>query len=347
MLGLVAGLFILLMSVSGSLLVFHDEIDRLQYPDIKTITGKPVLGIDSCYKLVQQCFPKAHINSCRMAKNGGQPIIFSVYDTGLYQGKQAAQLFLHPQTGQLLLIRGGGADMAHNFTGWLASFHNSFHLKKTGEWLLGFCSLLFLLSLVTGFILYRKKLVAVILFQKKVFRKNNLHQLIGIYALLFNLMIAFTGFWMQRYVFSKDFYKTYPANNTVIIASAPVRYSLDNSLHSLQNRYPEFTASTVYFPYTPAGKTAVYGSRSTNSFIHSKKLADAVFIDSMGQLAKTAFVTEIPAGNRYDIVSAQVHYGGFGGLPVKILYTILGLSSGLLSITGAVLWINRLKRKTA
>lgn len=343
--GLIAGLFILCMSISGSVLVFHDEINQLQYPVIRQASNKSVLGIDSCYKLVQQYFPNARISSCTIAHDGSQPFIFTISDSVLQQGKQPAQLFLHPQTGKLLLIRGSGKDPMHNFASWLAVFHNSFHLKKTGEWLLGFFSLLFLFSLVTGMILYRKKLVAVISFKKELFRKKNLHQLIGVYALLFNLMIGISGFWMQRYVFKKDFYQSYPAYRSPITASLPMRFCIDKSLSSLQNSYPEFTASTIYFPYTQTGKTAVYGSRSTNSFIHSKKFADAVFLDSAGYISKTAFVTDITAGNRYDIINAQIHYGGFGGLPVKILYSFFGLSSGLLSITGAVLWIKRLRRK--
>jgi uncharacterized iron-regulated membrane protein len=343
--GLIAGLFILCMSLSGSVLVFHDEINQLQYPVVRQAGNQPVLGIDSCYKLVQQVFPKARISSCTVAHDGSHPFIFTISDSSLQQGKQAAQLLLHPQTGKLLLIRGSGKDSLHNFGSWLAIFHNSFHLKKAGEWLLGFFSLLFLISLFTGMILYRKKIIAVIGFRKELFRKRNLHQLIGVYALLFNLMIGFTGFWMQRYVFKKDFYQSYPAYRSAITASPPMLFCIDKSLAALHNSYPEFTASTIYFPYTQTGKTAIYGSRSTNSFIHSKKFADAVFLDSVGQISKTAFVTDISAANRYDIINAQIHYGGFGGLAVKILYSFFGLSSGLLSITGAALWIKRLRRK--
>jgi uncharacterized iron-regulated membrane protein len=88
----------------------------------------------------------------------------------------------------------------------------------------------------------------------------------------------------------------------------------------------------------------VYGSQSTNSFIHNKKFADVIFLDSAGTVAKTAFVNTIEPANRYDIINAQLHYGRYGGLPVKILYSVFGLTGGLLSITGFLLWIKRRKR---
>jgi len=253
------------------------------------------------------------------------------------------QVFLHPQTAAILKTRGSG-DMKSNFMSWLSGFHSSFHLGKTGEWLLGFFSLIFLLSIITGLILYRKTIGAVLLFRRSVFKKGNLHQLIGVYALLFNLIIAITGFWMQRYVFKKEFYSN--ESYTPILKTSPnLFYDIDSSFGKLHEHFPTFNAAVIYFPQSKKSKTAIYGSLSTKSFIHSKKYADVVLLDSIGNIAKTAFVNDIDPSSRYDIINAQVHYGKYGGLPVKILYCLFGLSGGLLSITGSILWIRRRKRR--
>jgi uncharacterized iron-regulated membrane protein len=339
--GLVSGLFILLMSLSGAVLVFHDELDSLQFPSINQQANKPVLTVDSAYRSIQSQFPHAQISSCMLAENSSRPFVFSVYDSSFQKGMQTMQVFLHPQTGEVVWYRGGGKDRQHNFMGWLTTFHNSFHLKKAGEWLLGFFSVIFLISIITGIILYRKKIIPVLFFNKYIFRRNNLHQLIGVYALLFNLMIGVTGYWMQRYVFKKEFYAASQEYTPVIKPSTPLLFNIDSSLKAAQKTYPAFTAYVIYFAPTPKRKTAVYGSQSTNSFIHQKKFADAIFLDSIGSVAKTAFVNEIIPENRYDIINAQVHYGRYGGLPVKILYSLFGLTGGLLSITGFVLWIRR------
>ena len=336
--GLFSGLFILLMSLSGATLVFHEELDSLQYPAIIQQDNTSIISVDSCYHSLQNEFPYAQISSCSIAQNSASPFIFSVYDSSFRKGTQSMQVFIHPQTGKILGVRGGGKDASHNFMGWLTIFHNSFHLKKKGEWLLGFFALIFLISIATGIILYRKNIFAALLF-----RKTSLHQLIGVYALLFNLMIGVTGFWMQRYVFKKEFYTAEQPYTPVIKPSPPLSFNIDSSLKDMRNQYADFTGYVIYFAPSTKRKTAVYGSRSRNSFIHNKKFADVVFLDSAGKIAKTAFIDSIPADNRYDIINAQIHYGRYGGLPVKILYSLFGLTGGLLSITGFLLWVKRRK----
>ncbi len=344
--GLVSGLFILLMSLSGAALVFHEEIDSLQFPSIIQQGNTSAITVDSAYQLLQHQYPHAQVSSCSLAEDNHHPFIFSVYDSSFKQGKEGMQVFMHPQTGSILKTRGGSKDIANNFMSWLTTFHNSFHLKQKGEWLLGVLSVLFLISIITGIILFRKKIKYVLGFNKGIYTKANLHQVIGVYALLFNLMIAGSGFWMQRYVFKKDFYAEQQPYTPVLKPSGKLFYGLDSALQQVKKTHPDYTGYIIYFAQSKKGKTAVYGSQSTNSFIHSKKYADAVFLDSSGAIAKIAFINEIPSDNRRDIINAQIHYGRYGGWPVKVLYSLFGLSGGLLSITGFAMWVKRRKRNS-
>ena len=340
--GLVSGLFILLMSISGAALVFHDNIDSFQQPEF-SVKDYNNISPDSAYNDVRQRFPNLQISSCQLPSNKESTFIFSVYDPAYEKGKKPMQLFIHPQTGGYLGTRGGSEDIRHNFMGWLSKFHNSFHLGKTGEWLLGFFAVVFVLSLITGLILFRKNIWSVLLFKKGVYNKGNLHQLIAVYALLFNLMIGVTGFWMQRYVFKKDFYKEY-SYTPVVKPSAALPFIFDSAYANIKKQYPDFTASVIYFAQSNAGKTAVYGSRSSNAYVHSKKFADAIFLDSSGNIAKTRLVNEISSADRYDIINSQLHMGRFGGTGIRIIYFVFGLTGALLSITGFLLWLRRKRR---
>jgi uncharacterized iron-regulated membrane protein len=337
--GLVSGLFILLMSLSGAALVFHEDIDSFQQPEF-SVKDYNNLTVDSAYNDLRQRFPYAQISSCRLPVNKETAFIFSVYDPSYKEGKNAAEIFIHPQTGGYLGIRGGSDDMKYNFMSWLSKFHNSFHLGKTGEWLLGFFSLVFLLSLITGFILFRKNIMAVLLCKKAVYKRSNLHQLIGVYALVFNLMIAITGFWMQRYVFKKEFYASYDYT-PVLKASPSLPFKFNSAFAQVKKTYPDFTAAVIYFAQSNSGKTAVYGSRASNAYIHSKKFADVIMLDSAGGIAKTRMLNENSADDKYDIINSQLHMGKYGGVGIKIIYFVFGLSGGLLSITGFLLWIKR------
>ena len=335
--GLVSGLFIFLMSFSGATLVFHDELDVFQIPDIITDQRK-LATVDSCYHSIQKYYPNAQISNCGLPENYSKPFSFFIYDSSYKNGTAVMEVFLHPQSALILKTRGGNKDIQNNFMSWLSKFHSSFHLGKAGEWLLGFFSLIFSLSIISGFILFRKNILDIFLFRKTAYKSNNLHQLVGVYALLFNLMIAITGFWMQRYVFKNEFYHT-DYYTRVLKTSPPLSFSFDAAYSAIKKAYPDFTSGVIYFAQGNKGMTAVYGSRSSNSFIHSKKMADVIFLDSTGSISKTRFVNEIDAADRYDIINAQLHIGKYGGLPLKIIYSLFGLTGGLLSITGFLLWI--------
>jgi uncharacterized iron-regulated membrane protein len=345
--GLSAGIFILALSVSGALLAFRDNLDGLQKPTvIYQEKNKGSITIDSSYAIVRHYYPAAQISNCSLPAKTSLPISFFIYDASYKKGTAVLEVFIHPQTGALLGTRGGSDDIQHNFMSWLSAFHSSFHAGKTGEWLLGFFAIIFLLSIITGIILYRRNIIAVLLFKKTVWRKDNLHQLIGTWALLFNLMIGVTGFWMQRYVFKKEFYQSYDWVNT-IKSSPALSFNFDSAYNNLKKDHPDFTAWVIYFTASKKGKTAIYGSNTTNAYIHSKKFADVIFLDSAGAVAKTRFINEIDPTDRYDIINSQLHMGKYGGMGIKILYSLFGLSSALLSITGFLLWRKRRAMKPA
>jgi uncharacterized iron-regulated membrane protein len=338
--GLVSGLFILLISLSGAVLVFHDELDRLEYPPVVVRANSKIIPVDSCYKNLKKEFPNAQINNCQITQSNQRSFVFTIYDSSYKKGKEALRVFMQPQNGGVQKIKGADTFI----TNWFGRLHGSFFLGKTGEWLLGFFALVFLPGIITGTILYRKNFLAVLSFQKRVFKRKNLHQLIGVYAFLFNLMIAITGFWMQRYVFKKDFYKS--SGYTPVIKTSPdLFFSMDSLLNNMKERFAGFTPHIVYFAQSKKGTTVIYGSRSSNSFIHSKKYADVIYLDSAGRVGLTAFVSGIDASKRYDIINAQIHYGQYGGLPVKIIYFLFGLTSGVLSVTGFLLWLKGKKLK--
>lgn len=342
--GLLTGVFILAISFSGALLTFRDQIDVLQQPKVGlTEKNKNAVTVDSCCSIIKQHYPCATISSCNLPVAEMQPFSFFIYDTSFNNGTSVEEVFIHPQTGTVIGIRGGSNDIQHNFMSWLAAFHSSFHAGKTGEWLLGFFAIIFFISIVTGIVLYRRNMIAVLIFKKAAWNKNNLHQIIGTWALLFNLMISITGFWMQRYVFKKEFYQTNEWINTVKPSPA-LSFNFDTAYRNLKKIHPYFTGYVIYFAQSTKGKTIIYGSNSTNGFIHSKKFADAISIDSSGAVAKTRFINENNVSDYYDIVNSQLHMGRYGGWVVKIIYSFSGLSAGILSITGFLLWWKRKKR---
>lgn len=76
--GLIAGLFISLMGITGAILVFHDEIERHEHRDLWHINNDRAVNIDNAYNLISSRFPNADIRIIRFSKNPKETLIFSL-----------------------------------------------------------------------------------------------------------------------------------------------------------------------------------------------------------------------------------------------------------------------------
>ena len=200
--GLVFGLFILMMSLSGAVLVFHEELDRLQYPaDVARANGG-IVPVDSCYNNLKKNFPGAQISSCLITKSNQRSFVFTIYDSSYKSGREALKVFMHPQNGTIQETK--GANSFYRQLVWqIALFIFPGQNRGMAAWF--FCVGLFIKHCYRDHSI-SGKMYGQYYLSEKGFSRKNLHQLVGVYALLFNLMIGITGFWMQRYVFKKDFY---------------------------------------------------------------------------------------------------------------------------------------------
>ena len=127
--GLVSGLFILLMSLSGAVLVFHDELDRLEYPPLVVRATSKIISVDSCYNNLQKRFPHAQISNCLLTKSNQQSFVFTIYDSSYKSGKEALKVFMHPQNGTVQKTQGAKTPL----TSWVNRLHSSLLLGKKGE----------------------------------------------------------------------------------------------------------------------------------------------------------------------------------------------------------------------
>src|SRR6185503_17772135 len=86
--GLLAGLFVLIMSLSGAALVFHEELNRLEYPPDVVRANSRIIAPDSCYKNLQAAYPHAQISNCRLTWSNQRSFVFTVYDSSYKNGRE-------------------------------------------------------------------------------------------------------------------------------------------------------------------------------------------------------------------------------------------------------------------
>ncbi|RYC66530.1 PepSY-associated TM helix domain-containing protein [Spirosoma sordidisoli] len=341
--GLITGVFLLLVGVSGSILVFNEDLNHWLYADRLTVripTASRRHSLDACYERVRTRYPQMnYIGLDEVPQRANQSVAFWMEADGVQY-----KAYVNPYTGRVIWF----GKRYNQVCDWLLLFHYTLLGGKPGELVVALLGIVLLVSVLTGFWIYRKSIVPVLLFRVRVNRKNwrtissGLHRIVGVWALLFNAMIALTGFWMLRYTFTKEYYE--PLANPPT-KQAPLPFSIDRTLTIVRQTYPDLVVSSLYVPEKAADDVVVYGSFGGRSFLFGDYGDELTLDGRTGTIKATKFIAQKTVSEKVDSLIFPVHAGMYGHWTIKILYALLGLTPGLLSITGFMLWWRR-KRKT-
>ena len=346
-LGLVTGLFLLVIGLSGSALVFSEEIDRVLFPHLHSVEprGRRV-SLDSMYEKVRSAFPEAWgLRFPRLhLEDPARSIQMSLMLPGS-TGGEWCYLYLNPYDGTILGIQ--GADTQRGFrdnpVDWFLWLHFSLLGGKPGQLAVGIIALLFIGSLLTGAIIYRKKLIPALCCHVPIRFRNfrtaasSIHHVIGVWALLLNLILAVTGFWMMRYVFHPGFYVSEQPNR----APAPaLTFSIDAMLATIRQEVPTFVPHWISALPRDGGRIALGGAVKGQPLLFSPD-SEVVFDPQRGEIIGSDLLADRSWSKKLSAAVAPLHFGSFGGWPVKLLYVVAGLTPPLLSVTGFCLYYSR------
>ncbi|MBE9464482.1 PepSY domain-containing protein [Dyadobacter subterraneus] len=81
--------------------------------------------------------------------------------------------------------------------------------------------------------------------------------------------------------------------------------------------------------------------QDTSWFLFQGKASGVSFDPQTGKLIGVSDIAKKSFTDRLEWQIYQLHIGNFGGIFVKILYVLIGLTPGFLSVTGAMLWLKR------
>ena len=141
--GLTGGLFLVVISVSGSALVFENEIDRALNRSTSFVTpGAQPLPLETLIARVQAAYPTDQVTGVRIAEKPDQ-----AYELSL-RSRQGAMV--DPYTGAVLGLR----DHETSFARWVHLLHTRFVAGETGEMMVGGFSVAMLGLAITGMVLW-------------------------------------------------------------------------------------------------------------------------------------------------------------------------------------------------
>ena len=361
-LGLFNGVWLLFLGITGSLLVFTSELDRWINSDILSVQPlEQKLPVDSLYKIVRAKYPKGMGTTITdFPKDKTDCISFRIYveDSTKPWGKWDEMFYMdiNPYNGKILR-EGDYSKMRPSFLQWSSVFHWNLQMGNIGVLIVTIAGILLFINIITGIIVYRKYFFKALIFRAPVKWNNwrtgtsGLHRYIGVWSLVFNILIFYSGLQMTWMSLTPDYYKK---PEPLQYNNAPYA-SIDKMIDSVQKIYPGFKMKYFYIPFSKSIVDGVnLGAASemgwipgTPSIVPLSNSHVDFDVNTGKVVANVNANDEIKGKNlweKFNYVAFSFHAGTFVGIFSRVLYVIVGLAPAFLSISGFLLWWRRRKK---
>lgn len=361
-LGLASGIVVLIVSVTGCLYAFVEELRPLVYSDrlyveVPANTSKIplsvlkekaqlVLGADKPITNIEVPNKPEGSYAFRARKFNKEAVWYgnsTVYHERVYMNPYSGAVIMHEDTKWEFFIL-------------MVQVHVSLLLgHDVGGKIVGWSIAMFVILLITGLVLWWPKnknaLKQRVWFKwkdtTKWKRKNyDLHNVLGFYAMFILLVISVTGLvWSFEWVGNsvqwvanggQTFEKPKPlVSDTTQLATA---MPLDRVVDDATRYSPE---AQVFFVSLPQDKKAPIGvfSRLGQKVFH--KSVRHQYDQHTAKLLKRQAYEELNNGEKMRALNYDLHVGAILGLPGKILAFFASLISASLPITGFYIWWNK------
>ena len=354
--GLITGLFILFLSLTGAALVFITEIDRVvhRYLLVYKPSG-PMIAPEQALAAVAAQYPKA--KASRVDLPYIESSVFTVWTNRQnVDGRRFNQIMVNPYTAEITGVR--------NLNTSLPFVLRQLHLRFLkfgwkGRVVVGGFGVLLLLSTITGLFIYSRFIRALprwySIRRDRGFQisTSDWHKLVGVVALAFNLVIAFTGAVLglenlaryspavQEAIHPKVDKSAFPKPPATLNGAVPVSAVVAQAKAAV----PGFAPLYVSLPRAKKSHYIVHGNlrgrveMESASQVGVHALTGEVFMQHLSRDTKTitkAYYWMDP-----------LHFGYWGGVASKALYLVFGLTTAFLSITGFVVWYMKTRKRRA
>lgn len=344
--GIVTGIPVVLISLTGCLLVFEQEITQLSRPwwKVENMGEEHILPPSLLRRRVLQQLPNMQMR--KFWYYGAEEPVKIAPDNS------DSLLYVNPYTGKLL------AQVDHeNFFHFIDEGHRNLWIPgKLGHQVVTWCTLIFGLLLLTGLVLWwpkkwNKRLTRQALtinWRAKWKRINyDLHNVLGFYALLLGLLMAFTGLMMGFMLVRNGVFHLLGGQDRVKAEAVVLRHwqdvlpdELDQKMDAIYwlvtQQIGERNAGEISIHYPQDKDKTIYACTDMQGGSWRSLFFDRHSLDLMSSSDK-----KIAEDNTADWMMRSnygLHTGFIGGLTTKWLYFFASLICASLPITGFYVW---------
>ncbi|WP_298773149.1 PepSY domain-containing protein [uncultured Shewanella sp.] len=342
---LVAMIPILVISLTGSIIVFKPEIDAWLMPDSVALTqvAPERQGLDSLIDSIHTQLPGYILGTWEVFDDKQTADAVYVIKQGTFDW---FKIYLNPYTGQVL---SQPVALDHYLTDWLVELHYTFLLKDAGVFV-GLLSAIIMLFLgISGIIIYRQ-------FWKRFFTLrwnkqmrvffSDFHKMVGITASPVLIILAVTGGYWNLAEFVHEISHTAEEKSFVL---QDKRYSDGISFDALnldaKQRIEGFKLTYLVFPYEPDMNLLFRGWVPTGNALMSDYSSGVSYDPNQGDFIMKWDIRSAGLGAKTLDSFINLHFGTFAGLTSRVLWSVLGGMPLFLSLTGFYLWYGRRVKK--
>jgi len=343
--GLGAAVLVFLLALSGTILVFDNEIDRFLNPKLLTVAPQSTnVPITDMIRSVQQAYPGHSVVNIGI---NARPDLAWQFILG---GRGIVFAYVNPHTGAVT----GSRARDKNFIYYVHQLHTHLLLGKTGEVIVAYGTLCLLFLMFSGLYLWWQRKLLTIKTAGSWRRINfDLHNLSGFYSLAFLFVVVFTGLMMS---FPKPLY---PVVYTIAGASPdePDEEELPPVPPPQKGARPITPDQAVAI-----GRTLLPGAQPTFLQIPRGPRANydlgfkfpedetpggrsKVVIDKFSGLPIEVLNSRTASkATRIGNLVRPLHTGDIYGWPSRIVFALASFSVVVQAITGVLIWLLRLRR---
>ena len=350
-LGLTTGVFMLVIAWSGSLAVFNDEIGWLLVPELRADPAGGQQPIDAVVAALRQRFPDRRFD---LHLQSGPRWAHTAY---VYERGVTTFVHIDPATARVTRL-----DAMEGYTWNVVYFIRQLHVRLLmGFWgrvFVGLFGVTLVLSIFTSLRIYRGWWTSLFCVRREHGRRiflMDLHKLVGAWALLINLLFGVTGAVLGL---ENLYYRIWPrsAASPRDLPSAdlgwlPAGLTPGAMAQALAAHDPLFVPTVIQI--TPAQSAVLMRGDHPGALIAKDASAYRVDLPTGRILSRQDARSAAWATYLYNTLD-PLHFGYFGdkwtalsSYAIKMVWAVLGLTPGVLSITGAYMWWLRQKRATA
>lgn len=337
-LGLVAGLLLVPIGLTGSILIFHDTIGQALNPEMLVAAPQEQrASLESVLQRVRQSFPDREILHLRMPREETD-----VYEVTLDGDDR--QVYVDPYRGTVL----GSRLPDEGLTGTLFDLHVRLLGGSVGETVVGILGIVLIVISLTGLILWWRgphqiKRSLTIEWRAGTRRLNyDLHNVLGFGSSILLVMLAFTG---SGLVFYYTFYDAThavtgtqqfpPPPESTPAAQAEVP-SIDDMITQVREVLPHASVSRIDFPTAADDPLAVRLKQPEE--IHQNGMTFAYIDQYSGDVLRVDDALDAPLAAKLAHWLYPFHTGVVAGTLGRGIVFVLGLVPTVLLITGFLIW---------